>query len=99
MICCYIAIYQINKLSYNFKSVLPINTFCHILSDKVNFYVINKKYKLNDYKMNKNIYIPIYNISNISNIKTLYKEDLSYDYPYYSVSLHILYNNLYNYNL
>jgi hypothetical protein len=88
--------FNINKLSHDFKSILPINSFARIISDKVPFYIINKRYKLNDYKMNKNIYLPIFpirDIKNIKNIKTLYREDLSYVYQYYSVSVDILYEN------
>ena len=84
---------KINKLSYNFKSVLPINSFARIISDKLPFYIINKRYKLHDYNMNKNIYYPIFHLTDVIDIKTLYREDLSYLYPYYSVSVDILYKD------
>lgn len=81
--------FKIGKLPCDFKSILPYNTFSSIFSDKVRFYVINKTYKLNGYEMDKNVYFPIYNINNLINIKSFYKEDLYC----YNTSIHILYNN------
>lgn len=87
---------KISNLSYDFKSILPINSFARIISDTFPFYIINKRYKLHDYKMNKNIYYPVFHIRDVrdvKNIKTLYREDLSYLYSYYSVNVDILYKD------